>query len=141
MRECTDMIHVANASGRCMFGCFSTSFSTLPDFLTADTGHACTLEEIIGCGERPVIVGPACAVRQGVNPVQQALPGRAYGRPPRPNGPTRDVAVNMPHMGKERLEEMRWTLQGAAPTADKLGALGMDDVARSLGSLASSSPG
>jgi aldehyde:ferredoxin oxidoreductase len=104
----------------------------LPDFLTAVTGHACTMEEIIGCGERRVIIRPAYAVRQGMNPVQQALPGRAYGRPPRPDGPTRGATVNMPHMGKECLEEMRWTLQGAAPTAEKLGALGIDDVAKEL---------
>jgi aldehyde:ferredoxin oxidoreductase len=125
------MNHAVNASGLCVSGHFSTRLRMLPDFLTAVTGHAYPLGEIMRCGERSEISRQAHTAREGLNPVRQALSGRAHGLP-LPDGPTRDVTVDVEQMGKEFLESMGWTLDGAVPTADRLRSLGLGCIARDL---------
>lgn len=132
IRECSLFQHVINAMGLCMVTSSSTDVSMLPEIMTAITGHTYTTETLLECGERIGNIRQAFTVREGLNLASEPLPDRAYGRPPLPDGPTAGISVDMEQMSREFLEAMDWTLDGAAPTAEKLESLGMADVSREL---------
>jgi aldehyde:ferredoxin oxidoreductase len=132
VRDCSLLIHVVNSSGLCLFGYLSMTLSAMPDFLTAVTGVPYSLQDVMQSGEHIGNIRQAFTAREGVNLVKQPVPGRAYGRPPLPDGPTAGITVNVEQMGAEFLESMGWTTDGAVPTAEKLQSLGMDDVAQAL---------
>ena len=124
--------HVMNASGMCLFGYLSTRVNFLPDWLSAVTGHAYSLDELLLIGERIANIRQAFNIREGINLVAAPIPERAYGRPPLTAGPTAGVNVDVETMLREHLEERGWTQDEARPTAQKLKELGLDDVARDL---------
>ena len=132
VRECSILMHTVNASGMCLFGYLSTTYTFIPDFISAVTGWDYTVQDMELCGEKIGNIRQAFTVREGVNLVQQKLPLRAFGRPPLPDGPTAGVYVDVEKMGAEYLSAMGWTLDSAAPTAQKLRELGLDDVAAAL---------
>jgi aldehyde:ferredoxin oxidoreductase len=125
-------MHVANASGICLFGYLSTDISFVPDFLAAVTGQPYDVDAMILAGERIANIRQAFNVRHGVNPMRWRLPGRAYGRPPLQDGPTSGISLEIEQMDREHLDAMGWTQDAAVPRRDLLERLGMGDVAHDL---------
>lgn len=132
LKPISNLNHVVNASGLCLFGYLSTRVELLPEFLTAVTGHAYTLDDLLLAGERIAAIRQAFNAREGYNPVATPIPERAYGIPPLEEGPTAGVTVDVETMRREYLDEMGWTQDAAVPTREKLIALGLGDVAEDL---------
>jgi len=120
--------HTMNASGLCLFGYFSVSVEFLPEFLSAVTGWDYSMEEMILAGERIVAVRQAFNMREGINPLQQPDPWRAYGSPPLPDGPTAGFTVDLEGLMHEFLDAMGWSRTNAAPNDATLDRLGIGDV-------------
>jgi aldehyde:ferredoxin oxidoreductase len=132
VRECTLMNHVIQASGLCLQTGDSTQVDNFMALLSAITGHDYTLDELLLVGETIANMRQAFTVREGVNLVKNPVPARVLGLPPLKEGPTAGISVDLEGMGREFLEAMDWTLDGAVPTAEKLRSLGLDAVARAL---------
>lgn len=121
-----------NASGVCLFGYLSTHVTFVPEFLSAVTGQPFTVDDMLMVGERIANVRQAFNVREGINPLAQPIPARAYGIPPLPDGPTAGVTVRIEEMLREHLEEMGWTQDTAAPRHDVLERLGLAEIDKDL---------
>ena len=115
-----------------MFGFFATNLPFLPEFMTAVTGEPFSVADMLAVGERVANMRQAFNVREGINLVVQPISGRAYGRPPLPDGPTAGLKVEVEAMVQEHLEEMEWTADAAIPTRQVLERLGLGDVAEEL---------
>jgi aldehyde:ferredoxin oxidoreductase len=132
VRDCTLMNHVVQASGLCVQTGESTELNNMLGLLSAVTGHDYTLETVMQVGETIANLRQAFTVREGVNLVQNKVPARVLGQPPLKDGPTAGISVDLEGMGREFLTAMDWTLDGAAPTEQKLRSLGLDDAAQAL---------
>ena len=71
-------------------------------------------------------------VREGINPVTQPDPWRAYGDPPLSDGPTAGFTVDLEGLSREFLNAMGWSLDAAVPTKATLERLGVENVAKDL---------
>ncbi len=132
LKEASVLTHTMNASGVCLFGYASTHVTFIPDYLSAVRGEEFMVEDMMVAGERIANIRQAFNVREGINPVIQQLPGRAYGSPPLEVGPTKGVRVEIDQMTQEYLLDMQWTPDAAIPTREKLEQLGLKDVADDL---------
>ena len=132
LRVISALCHVMNATGLCLFGYLSTNVPFSYEFLSAVTGHEYTLEDALTTGDRIANIRRAFNVREGINPVVQSIPERAFGRPPLAEGPTAGVTVEIENMVAEYLEIMDWSPDDAKPSRVKLETLGMKDVADAL---------
>jgi len=132
VKEASCLCHTMNASGVCLFGYLSTHVQFVPEFLAAVTGWAFTVDDMLLVGERIANIRQAFNVREGINAVARAIPKRAYGIPPLPDGPTAGITVQIEQMLREHLEEMGWTQDAAVPRRQVLERLGLEDIARDL---------
>ena len=132
VKEAACLMHVVNAAGVCLFGYLSMHVTFVPDFLAAVTGHPFGVDDMLITGERIANMRQAFNVREGINPLVWTLPGRAYGRPPLPDGPTAGITVAIEQLAAEHLDAMGWTRDAAVPRPDVLKRLGLPDVARDL---------
>ncbi len=132
IKDAACLIHTMSSAGLCLFGFFATEYTFMPEMLSAVTGWEISVEETLLIGERIANIRQAFNVREGINAVQFALPERAYGRPPLPDGPTTGIRVEAEAMLREHLENMGWTLDAAVPLPDTLQRLGLADIIASL---------
>jgi aldehyde:ferredoxin oxidoreductase len=132
VKESICLCHTMNCTGVCMFGFFATHLPFLPEFMTAITGEPFSIDDMVIIGERVANMRQAFNVREGINLVAQPIPGRAYGCPPLPDGPTAGLRVEVEAMVKEHLEQMEWTADAAVPTRQVLERLGLGDVGEDL---------
>lgn len=132
VKEASCLCHTMNASGICLFGYLSTHITFVPEFLSAVTGQPFTVDDMLLVGERIANMRQAFNVREGINPVAEPIPERAFGIPPLPDGPTARITVQIEQMVREHLEEMGWTQDAAVPRRDVLERLGLGDIAKDL---------
>lgn len=132
IKEASCLNHVMNVSGVCLFGYLSTHVTFVLDFISAVTGKIFTIEDMLLTGERIANVRQAFNVREGLNPVTEPIPERAFGRPPLLDGPTAGITVDVESMAREYLEDMRWTEDAAVPKTEVLEHLGLPDIAKDL---------
>jgi aldehyde:ferredoxin oxidoreductase len=132
VKEASCLNHTMNVSGVCMFGYSSTHVTFIPEFISAVTGREFTVEDMLLTGERIANIRQAFNVREGINPITQPIPERAFGRPPLPDGPTAGINVQVEAMTEEYLEDMGWTKEAAIPQSEVLIRLGLSDVAKDL---------
>jgi aldehyde:ferredoxin oxidoreductase len=129
----SNFIHVMNCAGMCLF-----LYLCLPDvnavteFINAVTGWETTTDELLKTGERIANVRQAFNIREGLNPLQFSVPGRALGKPPQKVGPLAGVTVDEDIMVKEYLAAMDWDAKTAKPSKKKLLELGLEDLAKEL---------
>ena len=83
-------------------------------------------------GERIANIRQAFNVREGINAVTQTVPGRAFGKPPLPDGATAGIDVQIEQLLRETLEDFGWTQDVAVPTRVTLERLELGDVAKDL---------
>ncbi|MDZ7845267.1 MAG: aldehyde ferredoxin oxidoreductase family protein [Anaerolineales bacterium] len=127
-KEASVLTHSMNASGMCLFGFASTHVTFIPDCLSAVRGENFSVEDMLLTGERIANMRRAFNIREGINPVDHAVPGRAFGQPPLSEGPTAGIEVNIDQMTKEYLKDMMWTEDEALPTPETLKKLNLDDL-------------
>ena len=132
VKEAACLMHMVNVSGVCLFGYLSMTVDFVADYLGAVTGRKFDMAGMLETGERIANMRQAFNVREGINPVTQPDPLRAYGHPALPDGQTAGIAVGMEQLSKEHLEQMGWTLEAAIPKRETLERLGLRDVARDL---------
>lgn len=132
IRESALLNHTMASAGLCLFGYVATTYTLVPEFLTAIRGEPFSIDDMLTVGERIANVRQAFNVREGINAVALQVPERALGRPPLPDGPTAGISVDVEAMSREFLEDMGWTLDGAVPRSEVLLRLGLDDIARDL---------
>lgn len=131
-RRCSNMVHVVNAAGTCLFAYLSYDWNYVPDFLTAVTGWPIDTEECDRIGERIANIRHAFNLREGLNPVDFAVPARLIGDPPQTAGNLRGVKVDAATQVRDYCVAMGWDPRTAKPARERLLALGLDEVARDL---------
>jgi aldehyde:ferredoxin oxidoreductase len=131
-RRCSNMVHVVNAAGTCLFAYLSYDWNYIPDFLTAVTGWPVDTEECDRIGERIANIRHAFNLREGLNPVDFALPARLIGDPPQTAGNLRGVKVDAGTQVRDYCAAMGWDTSTAKPSRERLLALGLEEVARDL---------
>jgi aldehyde:ferredoxin oxidoreductase len=128
--ECLN--NVMSSAGLCVRGYLSFHVRFLPAFLTAATGKAWTLEELVKAGERIAIMRQAYNVREGVNLIQEYFPPLALGKPTLQRGPLKGASVDLDSMLDAYLKEMDWSLETGKPSVQKLTELGLENVANDI---------
>ena len=131
-KKCSEMIHVVNAAGVCMFAYLSYDWDFIPDFLTAVTGWEYDTDECYRVGERIADVRHAFNLREGLNPIRFDVPARLLGLPAQTEGNLRGVTVDIDTQVREYCQVMDWDPDTAVPSKERLLALGLDNVAADL---------
>jgi aldehyde:ferredoxin oxidoreductase len=129
-KKISNLVHVVNAVGTCLFAYSSYPYEYIPDFLTAVTGRTYSVEDCYKIGERIANLRHAFNLREGLNPLTFKYPDRMVGRPPLTHGNNRGVTVDIERQNREFCEAMGWDTVTARPSAQRLSELGLDFVAK-----------
>lgn len=121
----TNMVHVVNAAGICLFAYLSYPTQFIPDFLTAVTGQKYDIDACLKIGERIANMRHLFNLREGLNPLKYFFNPRALGRPPLKKGPVADVTLDDETMVRDYLKAMDWDTATTRPSAKKLKELGL----------------
>jgi aldehyde:ferredoxin oxidoreductase len=128
-KQMADVIHVMNASGVCLFGYLSYEWPFIPDFMEAATGWEWPMATVRKTGERIGTMRHLFNLREGINPLEYSVPGRAVGSPPQTTGPLEGRTVDYQTMVREYLEYIDWDPVTTVPSLAKLAELGLGDLA------------
>jgi len=131
-KKATDMVHIVNAAGLCIFGFQSYSVQYIPDFLTAITGWEYDLDKCLKVGERIANMRHLFNLREELNPLKYPANPRLVGRPPLKQGPVANVTIDDDTMIKDYLKEMDWDTTTTRPSAGKLQELGLSQLVKNL---------
>jgi len=131
-KQATNMVHIVNSSGICLFAYLSYPAQFIPDFLTAVTGSEYTLDSCLNVGERIANIRHLFNLREGLNPLKYFFNPRAVGRPPLKEGPVANVTLDDDSMIKDYLKAMDWDLTTTKPSAKKLQELGLSQLVKEL---------
>jgi len=121
----TNMVHIVNASGICLFAYLSYPTQFIPDFLTAVTGQNYDFDTCLRIGERIANMRHLFNLREGLNPLQYTFNPRALGKPPLKKGPVANVTLNDDTMVRDYLRAMDWDIATTKPSVKKLQELGL----------------
>ncbi len=115
---------VLSSLGFCMF---STLFGPFPmlEILEATTGWKMSTDEVITTGLRIQMLRLAFSLREGVNPYNVTLPGRAWGEVPAEKGPVKGVTVDYKQMKQIYYQLMNWDTTTGIPSQASLEAVGL----------------
>jgi len=131
-KKATNMLHVVNSSGICLFAYVSYPTQFIPDFLTAVTGREYTLDSCLDTGERIGTMRHLFNLREGLNPLKYFMNPRAVGKPPLKEGPLANVTIDDDTMIKDYLRAMDWDLTTTKPSAEKLQKLGLSQLTKNI---------
>jgi len=129
-KQTTNMVHIVNSSGICIFGYLSYPVQYIPDFLTAITGWEYNFDTCLKVGERVANMRHLFNLREGLNPLKYHFNQRALGRPPLKEGPVANVTIDDETMIKDYLKAMDWDLTTTRPSAGKLQELGLSQLVK-----------
>jgi aldehyde:ferredoxin oxidoreductase len=129
----TTASNVINALGLCMFGWLSNDPDYVRKFTNAVTGFDLSWEDLHEIGERIANVRHAFNIREGVNPREWKMPGRAIGQPPIGKGPLGQSTVDLEANEVAYLKAFDWDPTTMKPSASKLESLGLGNIAEDLG--------
>ena len=124
-RKAMSMYQVVNASGICRFAYNSYDVGFLLDFLRTVIGREYTLEECVTTGERIATLRHLFNLREGLNPLEYQMNGRAIGKPPLARGPLSGVSVDDGALLADYLKAVDWDPETTRPSAAKLELLGL----------------
>jgi len=131
-KRCSNMVHVVNAAGVCLFAYLSYDWNFIPDFLTAVTGWPIDTDECDRIGERIADIRHAFNLREGLNPIRFEVPSRIVGDPPQTTGNVRGITVDIDTQVREYCAAMDWDPSTGRPSRERLLALGLEEVAHDL---------
>ncbi len=129
-KKATNMLHIVNSAGICLFAYVTYPSQFIPDFLTAVTGREYTLDSCLDIGERIGTLRHLFNLREGLNPLKYFMNPRAVGKPPLKEGPLANVTIDDDTMIKDYLKSMDWDLTTTEPSAKKLQELGLNKLAK-----------
>ena len=130
----SEYMHVVNSGGMCQFVMMAANTSNIPEWFNAVTGWDMNLDEIMEVGERISNLRMAYEVREGGNPRKRAVPTRVSGHTTEAThaGPLQGVVLDTETLEKEFLAACDWDTETCKPSAAKLNALGLKEVAEAL---------
>jgi aldehyde:ferredoxin oxidoreductase len=128
----SNLMHVVNSAGMCMFGWQCMDVNALPEFMSAAIGQDYTLSDLTKIGERIANVRQAFNIREGLNPVEFKVPDRVIGNPPLKEGPIAGRQCNVETLARDYLIAMGWDPETGKPSRKKLEELGLSDIAQEL---------
>ena len=131
-KKCSEMTHVINSAGVCLFAFLSYDWNFMPAFLSAVTGWDIDTEESLKIGERIANIRHAFNLREGLNPIEFKVPDRLIGNPPQTEGNVRHVTVDIDAQVRDYCEVMDWDPVTGLPSKERLLSLGLDKVAADL---------
>jgi aldehyde:ferredoxin oxidoreductase len=129
-KKATNMLHIVNSAGICLFAYATYPAQFIPDFLTAVTGQEYTLDSCLDIGERIGTLRHLFNLREGLNPLEYFMNPRAVGKPPLKEGPLANVTIDDDTMIKDYLKSMDWDLTTTEPSAKKLQELGLSQLGK-----------
>ncbi|MFC2031002.1 aldehyde ferredoxin oxidoreductase family protein [Chloroflexota bacterium] len=121
---------VLDAIGGCKFMGILLSADEIVELITAATGWDIDVNDFRTSGERIYNLMRAFCVREGINREKDALPERLMSEP-LPGGPAQGMVIDRDtlEMMKDAYYDLRgWDRATGIPTADRLRALGLDDL-------------
>jgi aldehyde:ferredoxin oxidoreductase len=125
-----------SSTGLCLVG---YGFGGAPDvpqklagFMTAVTGIAFTVDELLKTAERIVNLRHAFNLREGINERKWAIHPRIIGNPPLKEGPLAGVTAPIEAQDCWSMGALDWDLITGKPSKKKLLSLGLDEVAEAL---------
>ncbi|MEE8419365.1 MAG: aldehyde ferredoxin oxidoreductase family protein [Dehalococcoidales bacterium] len=126
--------YLINAAGVCNFGFFGPGGPNdiLGKYMAAVTGEDRTMDELLKAGERIATIRHAFLLREGINPLEWAVPPRMIGDPPQAEGPLAGLRADIEAQNYWNLGALDWDRVTTKPSKNKLLALGLDDVANDL---------
>lgn len=107
------MMHSVSAAGGCMFGYNFMSARALPEILSAVTGWQYDFKELLTAGERIACVRQLFNLREGINPIDLAVPDRVTGK------------IHLKAVAGEFYQAMDWDLETGRPSRERLKELGL----------------
>jgi len=125
-------VEVLNAAGLCEFGYLSYPSTAIGQQLEAVTGWPYNPEEVRKTGQRIYLMRHAFNLREGINPLERNVPGRAVGNPPLTTGNVKGVVVDYKTLNREFLEYLGWDTKTTAPNQTTLRKLNMEFLAKDL---------
>ncbi len=128
----SDLVHVVNCAGMCLFGYTFLDFGALPEFLSLVTGWEFGLDELLKIGERVANLRQAFNIREGISLRNFKVPGRVTGQPPLGSGPLAGRQVELGTLLRDYLLARDWDPETGKPSENKLQELGLEDVAQAL---------
>jgi aldehyde:ferredoxin oxidoreductase len=128
----SDLVHVVNCAGICLFGYLCMDLSAITESLSLATGWELSLDDLLKTGERIANMRQAFNVREGLRPGDYKEPNRVLGRPPLETGPIAGRSVDIETLGRDYLVARDWDPDSGKPSRSKLQELGLEDVAEVL---------
>ncbi|RLC73238.1 MAG: aldehyde ferredoxin oxidoreductase, partial [Chloroflexi bacterium] len=128
----SDLVHVVNCAGMCLYGYMFLNFEAIPRFLNLVTGRQFTLDDLLRIGERVANLRQAFNIREGVSLDNFKMPSRVIGQPPLGTGPLAGRRVELDVLLQDYLKARDWDLRTGKPSRNKLIELGLKDIARVL---------
>ena len=123
---------LVDGAGACLFGTQVGGDIPLCDWLNAATGWDYSHDDYLQMGERIHQLRHCFNVREGLDPARDFQPHpRLAGNPPQKHGPARGVTLDVGAMTRQLYGVMGWQ-EGGRPSRERLEALGLQDVARTL---------
>jgi aldehyde:ferredoxin oxidoreductase len=122
----SNLMHVANVSGLCMFSFGCTDLRNIADIIAAVTGFEVDIYELNTTGERIMNFRQVFNVKEGLNQLNFKIPGRILGKPPLKSGLTKGIVLDYDTMVKEFYNEMEWDAKDSRPSKNKLNELGLE---------------
>lgn len=116
----SNLTHVMNSAGICMFGYSVMPGTAVPDFLNGVAGWNNTVDDYIKIGERISNIRQAFNAREGQSVFARNMPGRLVGNPPSGRGPLGDITVDYKTQVREWLDAMKWDQETGKPSKEKL---------------------
>jgi aldehyde:ferredoxin oxidoreductase len=127
----SEFMHVVNSTGMCQFIMSAAPNNRIPEWINMTTGWDMTNEEAMRAGERIANLRLAFSLKHGDVPAQRFVPLRAYGG--LTEGPHANFQLDINTLEREYLEAAGWDPVTNKPSRAKLEALGLRDVAETIG--------
>jgi aldehyde:ferredoxin oxidoreductase len=124
--------HIVNAIGCCLFGFMGPTTGLIPEYMAGATGLERSMDELLKCGERVLVIRHLFNLREGINPLERKVHPRITGNPPQKEGPLANVSVDAMQQAYWALGALNWDMHTTKPKKEKLLELGMEKEAGEL---------
>ena len=123
---CSKFMNVMNGAGTCLYGAMLGADS-FPIFgwLNAATGWNLPAGDYMEIGERIQTLKQLFNLKQGIDPLKIAMPGRALGRPPLKTGANKGRSVEIEKLRHDYWVSLGWDPRTGRPRTATLKRLGL----------------